>query len=161
MLQEGTPKNLEWSSGGQAPCSTGFLHKMSVLGTHLYWCTSWWCCERLDSVSVNFLEDSFDTLPHFVMGDLQAHLSTPRWAFSSSWPKMAWPLCPPIPIHPKSYPKMKKSPQREIFCWWGRGETKTSRSKRYQNQRVQKVLWAVAKSLNRCTAWRGEYFDFD
>ena len=31
---------------------------MSVLGTHLYQCTSWHCCERLWSASVNFFEDS-------------------------------------------------------------------------------------------------------
>ena len=40
-------KNPESSSGGQAPCSTGFPRCISVLGTHLYQCTSWHCCEKL------------------------------------------------------------------------------------------------------------------
>ena len=43
---------------------------VNVLGTHLYQCTSWCCCERLCSASVNFFEDSFDLFAHFIMGDL-------------------------------------------------------------------------------------------
>ena len=30
---------------------------MSILGTHLYQCTNWHCCERLRSASVNFFKD--------------------------------------------------------------------------------------------------------
>ena len=37
------------------PCSTGIPHEVSVLGTHLYQCTSWCCCERLFLSSVIFL----------------------------------------------------------------------------------------------------------
>ena len=48
------PPRKELSSGGQAPCSTVFLHQVGVLGTHLYQCTSWWCCEKLCVASVNF-----------------------------------------------------------------------------------------------------------
>ena len=42
----------------------------------LYQCTSWHCCERLRSASVNIFEDSFNMFAHFVMGGLQAHLPT-------------------------------------------------------------------------------------
>ena len=55
------------------------------------------------------------------------------------------------------FPGWKKSSKR---C--GRGETKNSRStKRHQNPRVQKVFWAVEKSLNRCIASNWEYFEAD
>ena len=49
------PKKAELSSGGQAPCSTGFLYKVSVPGAHVYQCSSWHC-ERLHSASVTFLK---------------------------------------------------------------------------------------------------------
>ena len=51
--QGGDPKETGIISGGQAPCSTGSPCLVSLLGTHLYQCTSWWCCERLNSASVN------------------------------------------------------------------------------------------------------------
>ena len=68
---EGTPKKLALSSGGQAPFSTGFpAPQGSVLGTHLYQCTSWRCCERLHSASVNFFLNAFNAFAHFMMDDL-------------------------------------------------------------------------------------------
>ena len=39
-----------WREG---PCSTGFPHWVSILGTHLYQCTSWHYYERLHPASVN------------------------------------------------------------------------------------------------------------
>ena len=33
-----------------------------------------------------------------MMGDLQVHLTTVCWVFSSFWPKTAWSLCPTLPI---------------------------------------------------------------
>ena len=92
---KGVPKKLELSSGDQAPCGTGFPFYLSVLGTHLYQCTSWPCFERLHLASVNFFEDSFNTFAHLMMDDLWAHLPTLHWVFSSFWPKMAWPCAPP------------------------------------------------------------------
>ena len=93
----------------------GAPHKWNYLGTHLYQCTSCCCCERLHSVWVNFFEDSFNAFAHFTMGDLRAHLPTPRWVLSSFWPKMAWTQCPALPIHPISpwvtfllFPQMKR-----------------------------------------------------
>ena len=65
----GDPIKLELSSGGQAPCSTGFPCSVSVLGTHLYQGTSWCCCERLSSASVDF----------FVLKTLSMHLSVSWW----------------------------------------------------------------------------------
>ena len=99
---------MKWYTRGAPP-------KWNYLGTHLYQCTSCCCCERLHSVSVNFFEDSFNAFAHFTMGDLRAHLPTPRWVLSSFWPKMAWTQCPALPIHPISpwvtfllFPQMKR-----------------------------------------------------
>ena len=131
----------------------GLLHYMlpqlaSALGTHLYQCTSWHCCERLCSALVKFFEDSFNSVAHFMMGDLWAHLPTPCWVSGSFWPKMAW-------LHAPSYlftwsaprvmfslfPQLKKSPHWEMFCQCGRGETKNGRStKRHQSRQVQKLF---------------------
>ena len=51
-------RKMELSSGWWVPCSTGFPHYVSVLGTHLYQCSTWCYCESLHSASVNFFEDS-------------------------------------------------------------------------------------------------------
>ena len=87
-----------------------------------------------------------------MMGDLQAHLPTLCCVFSSFWPKMA--PCSTLPIHP-ILPQAtffvsldKRSPQREMFCQCGRGETKNGRSrKRHQNWWVQKLFWRWLKVL--------------
>ena len=50
----GPGKKTELSSGGWVLCGTGFPRELSDLGTHLYQCTSWCCCERLRLPSVNF-----------------------------------------------------------------------------------------------------------
>ena len=47
---------MELSSGGQDPCSPGFPHPVSVLGTHLDQYTCWRCCERLGLAAVSFFE---------------------------------------------------------------------------------------------------------
>ena len=63
------------------------------LGTHLYQCTSWHCCERLHLASVNFFEDPFTMFAHFMMGDLQAHLLQPPYLSSlspSDFSKFPW-----------------------------------------------------------------------
>ena len=75
VLQGGTHKNWELSSGGGTPCSIGFPHQVSVLGTHPYQCASWCCWESL--ASVNFFWRLFQCVCPFLMGDLQAHLPTP------------------------------------------------------------------------------------
>ena len=146
------PPKTKLSSRGQDPCSTGPL-----LGE----------CSRNPSVSVYHLallwEAAFgftelfffwrrNAFSYFMMGDLWAHLPTPHWVFGSFWRKMAGPPCPTLPIHPIS-PLVtffvfldEKSSQREMFCWYGIGETKNCwRQKRHQNQREQRLFWAVGK----------------
>ena len=108
--------------------------------------------EVLFSFSEFFLKTVSMHFAQFMMGDLRAHLLTPHCMFSSFWPKPAWSLRPTLPIHQVLPPATffvspdESSPQREVFCPWGRGETKNSRStKRHQNW-VQKLFWAVEKT---------------
>ena len=73
----GDLKKTELSSGGQAPCSTGFpplgeCSRNPSVSVHQLG-----CCERLHSASVSFFEDSFNMFAHFMMGDLRAHLPAP------------------------------------------------------------------------------------
>ena len=129
IIYEGEPEKSpqELYSWGRVLCTTGFPHKGSVLGTHLYQCTRWHC-ERLCSASVDFFEDSLNMFAHFTMSDLRAHLPTPHWGFSSFWPKMAWPLCPTFPIHlilPDPlfcccFPGWKKSSKGKVLPMWKR-----------------------------------------
>ena len=158
---------MELSSGEWAPCSAGFPCSVSVLGIHLCQCTSWRCCERLRSASVNFFEDSIRwpiswwviyeyTCPHC-------------WVFSSFWPKVARPPCPTLPIHSVS-PGVTffvyldgKRPQRETFCRYGRGEAKkmTEALKSIKINKFKNCFAQWEKSLNRCIASNGEYFEGD
>ena len=79
-----------------------------------------------------FPEHCYNTFAHFMMADLQAHLPTPHWVFSSFWPKTAWPLCPTLPIHQISpganffclFPQMKKSSKGSVLPMWKRWNKK-------------------------------------
>ena len=125
---------------------------MRVLGTHLYQCTSWWCCER----PWVFLKTLSTYLP--VSGWVfYAHNCPQGRGFSSFLSKTAWPPCPTLTSHQIS-PRVtffclfvsldKKSPQREMSCWCGKGETKNSKnSKRHQNRWVQRLLSSREKVL--------------
>ena len=88
----------------------------------------------------------------WVIYESPAHIALSAQGF---WPKTAWPLCPTLPIYLISSPGTffcfpnEKSPQRERFCWCGRGETKDARStKRHQYWQVQTVLSSGKKRLN-------------
>ena len=105
LYKEGPPKKLELSSGGWGPYSTGFPRYGSVLGTQLYQCTSWWCCERLRFASVNFLLKRQRARPFhdgwFTSAPAHTMLS---WVFSSFWPKTAWEPLPHPPYSPDLTP---------------------------------------------------------
>ena len=98
-------------------------------------------------------EDSFNTFAHFLMGDLQAHLPTPCWVFSSFWPKMAWPPCPILLIHPIShqatffvclFSQMKNILKGNYCPDVEEVKQKNDRStNKHQNWWVQKLLWVV------------------
>ena len=107
----GNPPKMKLSSGGRDPCSTGFPYQVSVLGIHLYQCTSWW--EAAFSFIKYFLKIQHVCPLH--EGDLWAYLPTPHWVVSSFWPKTAWG-----PIHPKQLfcfvSLDEKRPQRETFA---------------------------------------------
>ena len=160
----GLKKNLELSSGGWAPCSIGFPSEVSVVGTHLYPCTSWWCCEKLCSASVNFFRRLFQCICPFHDGWFTSTsdrtvLSVQQFLTKNSMTPMFH-----LPHSPHLTPRNfffvflgVKSPQRKTCCWCGRSETKNGRStKRHQNQRVQRLFGAVEKMSWQvyCIKWR-------
>ena len=127
----GTPKTPElFLEGGPLVVqSSPARWVFCVLGTHLYQCTSWLCCERLHSASGNFfLRQHFCPFHHGVI----YHRTCPHPTECSAVfdKKTARPPCPTPSIHLLSpwatcfcFPGWK-SPQRETFCKCGRGETK-------------------------------------
>ena len=85
--------------------------------------------------------------------------------FGSFWPKMAWPLLPHPPYSPSLapsnfflFPHMKQVLKGEHFASVEQVKQSGRRAKRHQNQQVQKLFWAVEKSLNRWIASKREYF---
>ena len=171
LVSEGGPQTLELSCGGQAPCSTGFPYQVSVPGTHLYQCTRRRCCERLCLASVIFFF-FFKTQPVCPFHDGWFMSTCPHrsWVFSSFDQKNpAWPPCPSLPIHlilPQAtfcFFGWKKSSEGNISPIWKRWNKKllAKTLKRHRNWRVQKLFWAVKKSLNRYIASNGEYFEGD
>ena len=127
----GAHTRKELSSGGWSPCSTGFPHYVRVLGTHLYQCTSWHCCERLHSASLNFFLKMHSLISWWVIYEHTCpHHAECSPVFDQ---KQHDPHVPPSLLTrlPKDFlpcPEGKISPQRETFCRCGRGETKKSRS---------------------------------
>ena len=139
------------------------MTKMSVLGTHLYQCTIWYCCERLHLASVNFFEDSAHfpmwwwaiyecTCPHY--SECSA-VSDQKWHDPYVPPSLFFWSCPETFFLP-----LWKSPQMEMFCQYGRGENGRS-TERHQNLQIQKLFWAVEKSVDRYIALNGQYFEGD
>ena len=159
----------ELSSGERGPWSTGFPCEVSVVGTHLYQCSSWRCCATLHLVSASFDEDSFKMFAHFMMGDLGAHLPILCWVFSF-WAKKAWPPCPTLPIHLiflwmtfLLFPWMKDVLKRK-YLPMGRDEIKYGRNTiRHQNWQDRKLLSSGKRKIpfNRCIVSNGEYFEGD
>ena len=93
-------------------------------------------CVRLQWIF--FFEDSFNTSAHFMMSDLQVHPLIPHWVFSSFWPKMAWPLCPTLPIH-------LISPQTTFFCLFAQRKN-VLKGKHFAD--VEEVKQKMAETLN-------------
>ena len=133
----GAPPKMELSSVKRISCSIGFPCEASVLGIHLHWCPSWHCCKRLNWLPwILFFEDSFNTFVHFMLGDLQAHLPTQHWVFSSFLPKTAWPQYPTLSIH-------LILPQVTFFCF--PGWKKVLKGKHFAN--VEEVKQKPAEAL--------------
>ena len=124
-------------------------------------------CKRLPSASASFFWRAFQCICPFHDGwftSTPAHIVLGVQQF---WPKMTWPQCPVLPLHTilpwaTSFVSLgEKSPQKEPFCWCGRGETKNRSTRTHQNWWVQNLFWAVENSLNRCIASKGEYCESD
>ena len=147
-------KKTELSSGGLAPYSTDFSPSVSVLGTHLYQCTSWCCGERLHPASVNFFfEDSFSAFAHFMMSDLQVHLPISCSVFIHFWPKTLWPPCSTLSIHLISpwatfflFPWMKKVLNGNCFSDIEEVKQKVTESLKGIKINEFKQFWEVEKT---------------
>ena len=169
-IQGGAPPTMELSSGGWAPCSTGFPHYVSVLGTRLYQYASWHFCERLCSASEFFFKNSFSIFVHFVMGDLQAHLPTQHWLVSSFWPKKGMTPIPHPPYSPDltsgDYfflcPRWKKSSKGNILPMRKRWNKKKAEAlKGTQIDEFKNCFEQWEKGLSKCIASNGECFEGD
>ena len=150
FIYKGAPpqkKPLELSSGGRAPCRTGSLPYVHVLGTHLYQCVSWRCCERRRLATVHFFWRLLQwwvidecTCPHgaecsAVFDQEQHDPHAPPSLFTYLAPRL---VC--------LFPSMKKVLKRKHFADVEEAETKNGRSiKRHQNRWIQKLVWAVEK----------------
>ena len=148
---------------------------MSVLGTHLYQCTSWHCCDRRHLASWICLKTLSMHLPisQWVIYGWTCHtaLRVHQFLMKNGMTTMPHPYySPDLKLNEFFwFLRLKQiiiSPQRKMFTWCGRGETnnppqkKHSRStKKHQNQWIQKLFWAVEKT-SHCVSSNGEYFEF-
>ena len=86
-----TPK-MGLSFGGWDPCSKGFPCWESVLGTYLYQCSNWCCCERLCSTSANFFGRLFQWVCPFHDAWFTSTSVHTALSVQQFWPKKE---CPP------------------------------------------------------------------
>ena len=133
---------------------------MRVLGTHLYQCTSWWCCER----PWVFLKTLSTYLP--VSGWVfYAHNCPQGRGFSSFLSKTAWPLCPTLTSHQISprvtffvclFPWMKKVLKGKWVADVEKVKQKTAKTVKGIKIDEFKDSWAVGKKfwLVHCIKWR-------
>ena len=152
--REGPKETLRLSSGGQASCSTGFPHYVSVSRNppvSVYW------LELLWEAVFSFSECILKTLSTHLPVSLPAHLPTPCWVFSSFDQKRHDSWAPPSLLtqsHPSDafvclFPWMKKALKRKHFD--ALKGIKVDKFKNYFEQ------WE--KYLNRYIASNGEYFE--
>ena len=150
---------------------------MSVLGSHLYQCTSWHCCERLHWLQWIFCEDSSTclsiswwviyecTCPHRAecSGVFHQKQHEPMSHLPYSPDLTPGDCCMFIYLFVfVLFPSMKKVLKRKSFANVEEVKEKSRKStKTHQNQLVQKLFWAVEKNLNRCTTSNGKYFEGD
>ena len=128
---------------------------MSVLGTHLCQCTSWWYCERLCSASVNFFWRLSPCLP-ISWWVIYKHTCPHQTECSAVFgQETAWPLCLTLPIHTVSlwatffccFFRWKKSSKGNVLPMRKRWNKNSRSTKRQQNWWVQKLLWAMEENI--------------
>ena len=144
----GDPEKTELSSRVGVPCSIGFPHYMSVLGTQLYQCTSW-CCERLSLASVNFSEDSFNAFAHFMIYECtcshhaeHSAVLDPKWHDPHAPPSVLIWSCPEQHF---CFPRWKVLKGR-CFANADEVKQKVRSTKRHQNWGIRKLFWTVEKT---------------
>ena len=125
------PQNMELSSGWWVSCSTGFPCSVNVLGTHLYQCTSWHCCERLCSTSANFFWRLFQHICPFHDGwftSAPAHIALNVQQFWTKNSMTSIPLPPYSQISSQvtfsCFPEWKKPSKGIVLLMWKRWNKK-------------------------------------
>ena len=128
---------------------------MSVLGTHLYQCTSWCCCERLHLASVIFFflktkhacpfhDGWFMSSPDHTVLSVRQFLIKNR--VNPAHPRYS-PNLAPSDFY--LFPQMKKSAQRETFHQYGRGGNKKwQKHKKASKLTSSKTVWRSGKNVS-------------
>ena len=151
------------SSGWWAPGSTGFPHYVSVVGSHLYQCSNWHCCERLSLASVDFFGRLFERVCPFHDGwfaSSPVHTTLSVQLFLTQ--NCTIPYSPDLTPSDFSFVSLDEKVLRGKGFANVEEVKKNGRStKRHQNRWVQKLFWAVEKTSRWCTASNGEYFEGD
>ena len=148
----GTTYIQEISTGGHDHCSIGFLCYVSVLGTHLFECACWHCCERLHFVSVNFFLRLFQCVCPFHDGWLSSVSAHQELSVQKFLTKKSKIRCTSLHIHPilsqatffcAFSPRGKKS-LKGTSCQLEKVKQRTVKAlKRHQNWQVKKLFWAM------------------
>ena len=144
-LQRGPLKNQNYLLEG-GPLA-GFPRQVSALGTHLYQGTSWHCCKRLYSASVNFFL-IFQCICPFHERWFTVHLPPPCWVFSSFLAKNSMTPMPHPPYSPDLtlstfflllFPWWKESSKRNILPMWKRwNKQKEKKQKHLKGIKINK-----------------------
>ena len=124
---------------------------MSVLDTHLYQCTRWWCCERPHSAS----------FAHLTMGDYKCicpHCAECSAVFDQTQCDSSVPPSLFIQSHSKKHyfvSPVKKVLKGNHFAHVEEVKRNGRDIKRHQRWQVQKLFWTVEKNVltHYCIKW--------
>ena len=143
----GRSPKMELCSRGWAPYNTGSPHpEVSVLGTHLYQCTSWHCCDRPPWASVTFGGEDSQCVCPFCDGWFKSPPAKNKLSVQQFCHRQHEPCAPPSRFTYSCaellffwFPWMIKSLKRETFWWCRRGKT-NKQTKRWKHQKVSKSM---------------------
>ena len=142
---------------------------MSVLGIHLYQCTSWWLWETVLAFS-EFFRIPFQCIRlfhdrWFTSSLANTSLSMQQVLTQNGMNPMPYPPYTPD-LDPRrlfvclfSWTKGQKGPQKKMFSRWGRSKTKNAEAVKSIKMDQFENSWAVQKYLHRCIAPNGEYLE--
>ena len=148
------------------PCSTGFPPYVSVLGTHLYQCTSQRCCGRLCSAQWTFFWRFLQHLCPFYDGWFTSTPANTTLSVQQFLTKKGnYPLWPTLPTHLTSprtsfflFPQMKKVLKGKRFADVKVVTQKTAETlKGIKIDKFKNRFEQWKKHLDKCIASNGKY----